>query len=158
MTMVPMALLVSLRADGTALADALLHGGWLAWAALLLPLALLMACRVGSALYLRAHQAVTGKRISTAIASDIHLLQTSPNIFLWLSLLLPGTFAHAPTLLAGTLLGFFTFALLDEAWVVRRFRAQIAAAMRKPASRSTSANGVTDTATVAQDETVLDSR
>ncbi|UXM99680.1 hypothetical protein N8D55_18610 [Xanthomonas hortorum pv. pelargonii] len=76
-----MALLVSLRADGAALADALLHGGWRAWAALLLPFTLLMACRVGSALYLRVHQAMTGKRISAAIASDIHLLQTSPNIF-----------------------------------------------------------------------------
>ncbi|CAD7736569.1 2,3-bisphosphoglycerate-dependent phosphoglycerate mutase [Xanthomonas hydrangeae] len=158
LTMVPMALLVSLRADGAALADALLHGGWPAWAALLLPFTLLMACRVGSALYLHAHQAMTGKRISAAIASDIHLLQTSPNIFLWLSLLLPGTFAHAPTLVAGTLLGFFAFALLDEAWVVRRFRAQIAPAMRKLARRSTSANGVTTTATVGQDEAVLDSR
>lgn len=77
---------------------------------------------------------------------------------LWLSLLLPGTFAHAPTLVAGTLLGFFAFALLDEAWVVRRFRAQIAPAMRKLASRSTSANGVTTTATVGQDKAVLDSR
>ncbi|WP_248279453.1 hypothetical protein [Xanthomonas campestris] len=136
LTMVPMAFLVALRAGGTPLADALMHGRWQAWAALVLPFALLLACRLASVVYLAVHQRVTGKPIPAAIVSDIHLLQTSPNIFLWLSLLLPGTFAHAPTLVAGTLLGFFAFALLDETWVVRRFRAQIAPALRQHAARS----------------------
>ncbi|ENZ94361.1 hypothetical protein VB151_08665 [Xanthomonas fragariae] len=42
----------------------------------------------------------------------------------------PGTFAHVPTLVADNLLGFFVFALLDEAWLVTRSRAQIAPALR----------------------------
>ncbi|MGV7195948.1 histidine phosphatase family protein [Xanthomonas axonopodis] len=139
LTMVPMALLVALRAGGPALADALAHGGWRSWGALLLPFALLLTCRLGSAASLYLHQRVTGKRIGAAIRSDIHLLQTSPNIFLWLSLLLPGTFAHAPTLVAGTLLSFFAFALLDETWVVRRFRAQIKPALQQHPARATTA-------------------
>ncbi|WP_236699271.1 histidine phosphatase family protein [Xanthomonas sp. Leaf148] len=158
LTMVPMALLVGLRTEGTALVHALMDGGWHAWGALLLPFTLLLACRVGSALYLRAHQRVTGKRIDAGIAADIHLLQTSPNIFLWLSLLLPGTFTHAPTLVAGTLLGFFAFALLDETWVVRRFRAQITPALRKPASTPLSVADVRNTENVGQDDVALESR
>ncbi|MEA5186548.1 hypothetical protein [Xanthomonas fragariae] len=43
---------------------------------------------------------------------------------------MPGTFAHVPTLVADNLLGFFVFALLDEAWLVTRSRAQIAPALR----------------------------
>ncbi|MCL1559287.1 histidine phosphatase family protein [Xanthomonas nasturtii] len=158
LTMVPMAFLVSLRAGGTSLLDALSHGGWHAWSALLLPLALLLACRVGSALYLRVHQRVTGRTISAPVALDIHLLQTSPNIFLWLSLLLPGTFTHAPTLVAGTLLGFFAFALLDEAWVVRQFRAQITPALRVAATRPTEARTGTDPNVIEPDQVVLETR
>ncbi|WOB27278.1 MULTISPECIES: histidine phosphatase family protein [Xanthomonas] len=158
LTMVPMALLVGLRTEGTALVHALMDGGWHAWGALLLPFTLLLACRVGSAMYLRAHQRVTGKQIDAGIAADIHLLQTSPNIFLWLSLLLPGTFTHAPTLVAGTLLGFFAFALLDETWVVRRFRAQITPALRKPASPPIAVAGVRNADNVEQDDVALESR
>ncbi|MFC0154359.1 histidine phosphatase family protein [Xanthomonas dyei] len=158
LTMVPMALLVGLRTEGTALVHALMDGGWYAWGALLLPFTLLLACRVGSAMYLRAHQRVTGKQIDAGIAADIHLLQTSPNIFLWLSLLLPGTFTHAPTLVAGTLLGFFAFALLDETWVVRRFRAQITPALRKPASAPIAVAGVRNADNVEQDDVALESR
>ncbi len=158
LTMVPMALLVGLRTEGTALVHALTHGGWQAWGALLLPFTLLLACRVGSAVYLRAHQSVTGKRIDAGIAADIHLLQTSPNIFLWLSLLLPGTFTHAPTLVAGTLLGFFAFALLDETWVVRRFRAQITPALRRPASSPITAADVRTAENIERDDVALESR
>ncbi|SUZ27068.1 histidine phosphatase family protein [Xanthomonas euroxanthea] len=158
LTMVPLALLVGLQAGGRPLADALGHGGWQAWAALLLPFALLLACRLGSAAYLSAYQRVTGKAVSAAIASDIHLLQTSPNIFLWLSLLLPGTFAHAPTLVAGTLLGFFAFALLDETWVVRRFRAQITPALHQHAARTATRARPLDASGVAAGTVALDSR
>ncbi|WP_230439928.1 histidine phosphatase family protein [Xanthomonas melonis] len=158
LTMVPMALLVALRAGGSALTDALSHGGWQAWAALLLPFVLLLACRLGGAVYLRTYQRVSGRAIHPAIVSDIHLLQTSPNIFLWLSLLLPGTFAHAPTLVAGTLLGFFAFALLDEAWVVRRFRAQIAPAMRRLAVHPAMPARAPTAAAAAQADIALDGR
>lgn len=157
LTMVPMALLVGLRTEGSALVHALTQGGWQAWGALLLPFTLLLACRVGSAVYLRAHQSVTGKRIDAGIAADIHLLQTSPNIFLWLSLLLPGTFTHAPTLVAGTLLGFFAFALLDETWVVRRFRAQITPALRRPVSSPISGADVRTAENIERD-VALESR
>ncbi|WP_372391723.1 histidine phosphatase family protein [Xanthomonas sp. NCPPB 3582] len=158
LTMVPMALLVALRAGGTPLADAVMHGRWQAWAALVLPFALLLTCRLGSVAYLSIHQRLTGKAIPAAIASDIHLLQTSPNIFLWLSLLLPGTFAHAPTLVAGTLLGFFAFALLDEAWVVRRFRAQITPALRQHAARAATSARPLDPDAVTSASVALDSR
>ncbi|MCW1982727.1 broad specificity phosphatase PhoE [Xanthomonas arboricola] len=158
LAMVPLAFLVSLRADGDALPATLLHGGWNAWAALLLPFCVLVASRICSALYLRLHQRMTGRAIHAAIVADIHLLQTSPNIFLWLSLLLPGTFLHAPTLVAGSLLGFFVFAYLDEALIVRRFRAQIAPAVATPVRAATDSIGEAQ-AVDAQDQcTVLDTR
>jgi hypothetical protein len=61
-------------------------------------------------------------------------VRKSTNIFLWISLLTPEAFRLAPTLVAGTLLGFFAFALLDEAIVVRRFRLRMAMLVfaRKP--------------------------
>jgi broad specificity phosphatase PhoE len=122
LAMVPLAFLVSSRSGGTLAADALHSGNWRAWAALLLPFVLFGASRVGSAFYVRLQQRMTERPIRPSVARDLHLLQTSPNVFLWLSLLMPSAFRDAPTLIAGTLLGFFAFALLDEALVVRRFR------------------------------------
>ncbi|WP_118182905.1 hypothetical protein [Paraburkholderia phosphatilytica] len=112
---------------GSLAADALHSGNWRAWAVLLMPFVLFGASRVGSALYVRLQQRMTERPAPPAVARDLHLLQTSPNIFLWLSLLMPSAFCDAPTPIAGTLLDFFAFALLDEAIVVRRFRHAITA-------------------------------
>ena len=101
---------------------------------------------------------MTGRTIHAAIVADIHLLQTSPNIFLWLSLLLPGTFLHAPTLVAGSLLGFFVFAYLDEALIVRRFRAQIAPAVATPVRAATDSIGDAQAVDTQDQCTVLDTR
>ena len=158
LAMVPLAFLVALRADGDALPATLRHCGWHAWAALLLPFCVLVASRFCSALYLRLHQRMTGRTIHAAIVADIHLLQTSPNIFLWLSLLLPGTFLHAPTLVAGSLLGFFVFAYLDEALIVRRFRAQIAPAVATPVRAATDSIGDAQAVDTQDQCTVLDTR
>ncbi|MGN6652379.1 histidine phosphatase family protein [Trinickia sp.] len=125
LAMVPLAFLVSLRSGGPLVANALRSGDWSAWGALSLPFLLFGANRVVSWLYVRIQQRLAARPIEPAVARDIHLLQTSPNVFLWLSLLMPSSLHEAPTLVAGTLLGFFAFALVDEALVVRRFREAI---------------------------------
>jgi broad specificity phosphatase PhoE len=122
LAMVFLAFLVALRSGGPLVAAALHSSSWHPWAALLLPFLLFGASRIGSALYMLIQERLSARTIAPAVARDIHLLQTSPNIFLWLSLLMPEAFRHAPTLVAGTLLGFFAFALIDETIVVRQFR------------------------------------
>ncbi|MFL9860031.1 histidine phosphatase family protein [Paraburkholderia madseniana] len=125
LAMIPLAFLTSLRAGGLPLANALQSGHWLDWVSLLLPFAIFGVSRIGSALYVQLQSLIVSRPIRPSVACDLHLLQTSPNIFLWLTLLMPATLHDAPTLVAGTLLGFFAFAFSDEAIVVRRFRFRI---------------------------------
>jgi broad specificity phosphatase PhoE len=95
------------------------------YASLLIPVLTLALIRAGSALYVRLQPKFGGKTMSSPIASDLHLLQTLPNIFLWFSLLMPGMRDEHPSLIAGTMLGFFVFAFIDEAIVVARFRTRV---------------------------------
>ncbi len=125
LAMIPLAFLTSLRAGGLPLANALRSGHWLDWTSLLLPFVIFGASRIGSALYVKLQSLILSQPIRPSVACDLHLLQTSPNIFLWLTLLMPATLHDEPALVAGTLLGFFAFAFSDEALVVRRFRFRI---------------------------------
>ncbi|PFH10618.1 broad specificity phosphatase PhoE [Collimonas sp. PA-H2] len=123
--MIPLALLTAMRVNGSTMIDALRSDTLRASMWLLLPLAVLIAVRIVSELYVRLQSLIVKKTIHASMASDLYLLQTSPNIFLWLSLLMPSTVHHAPMLITGTLLGFFAFMFFEEAILVGRFRFRI---------------------------------
>jgi broad specificity phosphatase PhoE len=133
---VPLAFFGTANTASSSLASDLRSGEPGVYASLLIPLLTLALIRAGSALYVRLQPMFGGKEIAPPIASDLHLLQTLPNIFLWFSLLMPGMRDEHPSLIAGTMLGFFVFAFVDEAIVVARFRARVQFAMDSMFGRS----------------------
>lgn len=118
--MVPLAFLSAYLAGGWSMIDAMRAGDWRFDAALFMPVVVLYACRVVSGLYLRIQARFSGAAVSTPQAIDLHLLQTSPNIFLWLSLLAPALIHQEPMVMGGVL-GFFFFVFMTEAFIVKQF-------------------------------------
>ncbi|MET3631987.1 hypothetical protein [Burkholderia sp. 572] len=107
---VPLTSLAAANIASSSLVSDLLSGNWEIYVSLLAPLAVLVFVRLLSVLYIQIHRRFATQSIPLPVARDLHFLQTSPNIFLWLSLLMPNARTEYPVLVAGTILGFFVFA------------------------------------------------
>ncbi|GLQ97887.1 histidine phosphatase family protein [Dyella mobilis] len=126
---IPLAFLAVANTSSPTLITDLWLEEWHAYVYLLSPLAVLMFVRFGSMLYVQIHARFSHNRIASSIASDLHLMQSLPNIFLWFSLLTPFYRMDYSALIVGTMLGFFVFAFIDDAIVVARFRSRIRSKM-----------------------------